>query len=1237
MPPDENNIFNQDIIDSLPALIAIINHDGELLVTNEAWRRYWRDILDVGDNYLATLSAISGISAEDATAIAAGLRTVGEAKSPRFQYQYCCTLSEKSCWFMLDATPHQGRPGVVVTTHTDISQQKQTEQELRDSHDLFREVIASVSDHIYVTTISSDGHRNNRYISPNVEAITGQPPEKLLADWDYWVANLIHPIDHPVAREQFERLAAGHSSETVYRLLRADGRVIWVRDSGRVVANPDGSRTIYGVVGDITVRRKAEINLRRRNQDLEFLNSIGQRLVATLDLNQLLGDVMEGTRNLLGVYGSSAWLFDHSSGDLVCLQASAPHNRLMRGWRLAPHQGLVSYAAHHNQSLLTADTRQDPRHYPEIDRRMGMEMRSIISVPLRAKEKVIGAINVVDPAVDRFSPSDISMVEAMASMVAMAIENARLFDQEQQQRHAAEIALLETRLLGRVNAILAQAGDIKTAIEQAVTEYLHALKLEQGGITLVNPVDGTGRLYVLIRDGQPQPADLPILIRSAAYQKVIDTREPLVIVDAEADPLLDGNRELTRLHGIKSIMFAPLLSQGKVIGLLGADSTNKTRQFTTSEINLGRAVAGQLARAIERMHLDEQQRRLSAAVDQATETILVTDVAGNIVYVNPYFETSSGYSREEALGQSPNILQSGVHEPAFYQEMWETISSGHAWHGTFINRRKDGSRYYEEASIFPVRNAGGEIINYATVKRDITERVQAEEQLRLLAAAIESSDEGVLITGNRLGPAGPEIVFVNGGLCRMTGYQPKEILGQTATIFTGPGSSRNALTQMASTLRRGENFKGEDIIYRKDGSTFQATWDIAPVVDDTGQITHYVAVVQDVTEVRALELQLRQSQKMEAIGRLAGGVAHDFNNILTVITGTTGLLMAHYEHKGDDIAYQDLLQIERAAERASTLTRQLLAFSRRQVLRPQVLNLNNVIVSLEKMLRVLLREDIDFQTQLEPYLEPIYADPGQIEQVILNLVVNGRDAMPESGQLTITTANTVLSQPAALLYSEFIPGPYVLLAVTDTGLGMDQATQERIFEPFFTTKPEGKGTGLGLATVHGIVTQSKGCLRVKSQPGGGTTLSIFLPQARLLSTDQEQKSARRPAHAGTETILVTEDEETVRRVTSVVLRRYGYQVLTASDGHNARLIAAEHPGPIHLLLTDIVMPGGISGVELADLLQAERPEIEVLYMSGYAEEIALRQNPISPERFLQKPFTPNELIEKVQGILLTDN
>ncbi|HUL29027.1 MAG TPA: PAS domain S-box protein [Thermodesulfobacteriota bacterium] len=483
------------------------------------------------------------------------------------------------------------------------------------------------------------------------------------------------------------------------------------------------------------------------------------------------------------------------------------------------------------------------------------------------------------------------------------------------------------------------------------------------------------------------------------------------------------------------------------------------------------------------------------------------------------------------------------------------------------------------------------------------------------------------------------ITSVNRTILEMLGYTAEEMIGKPMWSFNveGDGIRRQVLGKLSGAAPPGRNL--ERVYRRKDGTTIPVLIEDRLILDEKGQIRGMRCTVQDITERKRaeeekinLQEQLRQSQKMEAIGKLAGGVAHDFNNLLTVIHGYSELLLNSLEQ--DNEYRQDVQEIKRASERASSLTRQLLAFSRKQVLQPEVLDINLLVSNMDKMLRRMIGEDIELVTLLAKDLGRVKADPGQIEQVILNLAVNAKDAMRSGGKLTIETAAVTLDETYARSHIGITPGNYLMLSMSDTGVGMTPETKGRIFEPFFTTKDKGKGTGLGLSTVYGIIQQSGGSIWVYSEPGLGTTFKIYLPAIEGDAEFFRPAAVSTKLLQGSETVLLVEDEEMVRKLACAVLEKYGYRVLEASSGDSALAVAQGQDGnPIHLMVTDVVMPG-MSGRQLADHLVSLRPDLKVLYMSGYTDNAIVHHGVLDPGiSYIQKPFTPDALASKVREVL----
>lgn len=506
------------------------------------------------------------------------------------------------------------------------------------------------------------------------------------------------------------------------------------------------------------------------------------------------------------------------------------------------------------------------------------------------------------------------------------------------------------------------------------------------------------------------------------------------------------------------------------------------------------------------------------------------------------------------------------------------------------------------------------------------EATRSAAELRLQSAALNAAANSIVITD-----LNGTIEWVNPAFEALTDYRAEEAIGKNPRELSKSGLHDQLFYRdLWDTILAGQVWRGEVTNRRKDGSLYSEEQSIMSVKDARGELAHFVAIGRDLTEQKRLEAQLLQAQKMEVVGRLASGIAHDFNNLLTIINGTAELALM--ELRDDDPQRADFLQIHGAGNRAASLTRQLLAFSRQQIMKPDVLNLSTLVANLQGMLQRLIGEDIALVVVLAKDVGRVMADPGQIEQVVMNLAVNARDAMANGGMLTIETRNVDLDEAVAAEHPSVQPGPHVMLAVSDTGHGMDEATRTRIFEPFFTTKESGKGTGLGLSTVYGIVKQSGGSIGVSSEVGKGATFTIYLPRVGEVA-HKAQPAPTVTSVQGTETVLIVEDEAAVCRLTKRILQLAGYTVLTASNGGEALLLLERHDGPVHLILTDMVMPG-MGGRELAAQLQDTRPRMKVLYMSGYTDDAILRRGLLEKgTNFIGKPYTTAELTRTVREVL----
>lgn len=619
--------------------------------------------------------------------------------------------------------------------------------------------------------------------------------------------------------------------------------------------------------------------------------------------------------------------------------------------------------------------------------------------------------------------------------------------------------------------------------------------------------------------------------------------------------------------------------------------------------------------------------RFRAMLENSSDVISIHDPNGVMVYQSPSIRPVLGYDQYELPGLP---VTDYIHPEDLLDTVAriEEVRAAPGVHPPFLTRfrHKNGEwRWCECVGTNLLKNpfVRGVLFN----ARDVTDRVQAEAGMRLRDRVIQAVSQGIVISD----PTRPDnpIIYASLGFEVTTGYRAEEVLGRNCRFLQGKDTDPVTVQQLQTSIRAGIECAVEILNYRKDGTPFWNALYITPIRDHSGRLTHFVGVQADVTERRRLEQAFQQAQKMEAVGRLAGGVAHDFNNLLTVIGGFSDMLLA--EMPPADLNRELVTQIRQAGERAAGLTRQLLAFSRQQIVQPVVLDLNHVVYEAEKMLRRLIGEDIRLTTVLDPHLPQIKADPGQVDQVLMNLVVNARDAMPTGGKLTIDTRCVEVSDTEPN-YPDLKPGHYAQLSVSDTGCGMPPDVQAHIFEPFFTTKSAGKGTGLGLATVHGIVKQAGGHVQVSSEVGIGTAFKVLLP-ATEASTNRTSDSRIISSLRGTETVLVVEDEEAVRKITRISLETQGYTVMEAESGPEAVRLLDDQTGPAHLLVTDVVMPE-MGGRQLADAVRSRHPGIKVLFVSGYTDDAVIRHGVIeATDDFLQKPFTPLSLAKRVREVL----
>ena len=627
------------------------------------------------------------------------------------------------------------------------------------------------------------------------------------------------------------------------------------------------------------------------------------------------------------------------------------------------------------------------------------------------------------------------------------------------------------------------------------------------------------------------------------------------------------------------------------------------------------------------------------------DAVAAVNQQGVIIQVNSQTETLFGYTRDELIGQKVEMLvpdrqrpQHHLHREHFHrQPKIRRMGSGL----DLCGRRRDGSEFPVEISLSPVATADGTMV--LSVIRDISDRKRIEDELRRaheeldrrksrelrdsqnrLALIVDSSQDAII--GKNLDGI---VTHWNQGAEHIYGYTAKEMIGRPISVLA-PKERADEIPAILEKIRHGQRVEYfESVRVTKDKRYLHVSISVSPIHDAEGQVVGASTIARNITAQKKIEDQLRQSQKMEAVGRLAGGVAHDFNNLLGIVTACSELLRNRVD--AESVEYID--NIHEAAKRGASLTRQLLAFSRRQPVQTQLLDLNGRLREVNKLLRPLMGDDVEIVLLPRPATAIIEADPGQLDQIVINLAVNARDAMPRGGKLILETAVFDFDESFAREHPEMIVGRYVMLAVSDNGMGMDEATRSRIFEPFFTTKGTGKGSGLGLATVYGIVKQSGGHIWVYSEPGHGSTFKIYLPSAaHKLGTESETQAQALPPRREGVTILLAEDDVMMRRLTRKMLEEHGYRVLEAEDGKSALEVIGSGHATIDLILTDVVMKG-MNGPELVLRLIESHPAMKVVYMSGYTGELVANQGIDGGIRLLEKPFTRADLLKTIDGAL----
>ncbi len=787
--------------------------------------------------------------------------------------------------------------------------------------------------------------------------------------------------------------------------------------------------------------------------------------------------------------------------------------------------------------------------------------------------------------------------------------------------------------------VLGEAASVEEARPLLLRTICETLEWDMGAVWEVDASAGVLRCVEVWHVPEVEVAEFEETNADAEYRpgeglagEVWSSGEPRWIVDLKSAEAY-ANAPIALRCGMCSAYGVPIAVGGTVSLVLEFFSPKRSLPEPELLQTLS-GIAGQLGQIIERKHAEEALRksemRKAAILHSALDCIVSFDEEGRITEFNPAAERTFGYRAEDALGQdmASLLIPEGRREAHRRGVALFDASSANSPLGRrmeLVAMRSDGSEFPVE--IFISRQVADGHPMFTAFLRDVSERREAEITTSELAAVVANSNDAIVAC-----TLDGMIRSWNAGASRIFGYSEEEVVGRPFDMLIPP-ERLDEFPQTLTLVQRGESLVNyETVRIRKDGKKISVTLTESPIRGEAGRITGLSSIARDITERKRLEEDLLQSQKMDAVGRLAGGIAHDFNNILTAILGYSDLLVGQIDDK--HWMFKHLTEIRKAADFAASLTHQLLAFSRRQPLFLRVFNINDTVRNMQKMLARVIGENVQIHTKLTADIGRLKADPSQLEQVLLNLCVNARDAMPQSGSITIQTADVAYSLDDPYSASDMPAGEYVKLTVTDTGTGIPPEVKKHIFEPFFTTKEKGQGTGLGLATCYGIVKQSGGYITVDSVVGVGTTFSIYLPRVDESGEKSNVRKEVGQLPGGNETILYVEDEITVRSMTSHVLRRLGYTVIEAADGKSARDAVENTNGrEIDLLFSDVVLPDS-GGKDLATWMRERFEHARILFTSGYVDESILRRHGLDADKaFLQKPFTPAELATKVREVI----
>lgn len=1052
---------------------------------------------------------------------------------------------------------------------------------------------------ISYASVATPSGWHTEWVTPNAERLLGYSMDEMLADG--WWAKHVHPDDLEAALATNRAILTVGTSRAEYRFVTATGTEVWILDTARfeVDTGASGGGRIYGTWTDITERRRAVDELRESEERLRLTLSAANQGLYDLDLTTGAAVVTPEYATMLGYDADTFHETNAAWRERLHPDDVAPVSAVFEGYMAGT---IPEYRVKFRQRTRTG------------------KWRWILSL------------------------GRIVRWDAEGRPIRMLGTHTDITDLQRTEEQLAQRALTAQALL-EFPAVSAQVSE-RDFLRSGTEVMARLTDSELGFIHVVHEHDVSLELACCSHRGASATCAAEIGTRfnlSEAGTWADAVRRRRVVVGNEESECKD-QRGLAAGHPrLRRFISVPVIENGivKLLVCVG----NKAERYLDTDVETVRLLAEELWRIAQLRRTDlahqRSERFRELLLENLAEGVVAADASGRLTVFNRAAREWHGVDADDAIDEAQWSERYQLFEADGTTPLaTERIPLVRAIRGETVRDavisivRQDAPARVVVANGGPLIDVGGHQVGAIMVMHDQTAQRRAEAALLLRGSALEAAADAIVLT-DRSGV----VEWANPAFTTLTGYSLDEAAGKNPRALLRSGvQSREFYAEMWKTILSGSVWRGELVNKRRDGTLYPESLTITPVRDEGGEIQHFIAIKRDLTEDRSLRENLLQAQKMESIGRLAGGVAHDFNNLLTVINGSTELALGHLT--ADSPAYDDLLEIRRAAERAAALTRQLLAFSRRQILRRHLIDLPHLIGDLSKMLQRLIGEDVTLITELPNTPHRVLADAGQLEQVVMNLVVNARDAMPKGGTLTLSTADVDLDQQATAQHGDMVPGHYVRFSVRDTGVGMDDRVKAHLFEPFFTTKPAGQGTGLGLSTVYGIIRQSGGDVQVESASGAGSVFHLYLPYA---TSDAEEASVTPAAVMALSekaaegklrgTVLVVDDEPVLRNIAMKILTRAGYTTLGAGNAEEAIEIFAEHGENVDLLLTDVVMPG-LSGPELAAALTARRPKLKVIFASGYTDDTVLRHGVDGATmEFLGKPYTFQELIARVEATL----